>query len=203
VTQQDFEVEGTAGAAGLVLPRARGRTLRVLREEIAGLHWRLVAARILLAFFPIHTGGRVRVLVLRMAGFKMGRGTIFAGTPRFTGGRRMFRNLVIGESCWFNIGCIFDLAATVTIGSNVSFGHEVVIITTSHEIGRHTRRAATLCSKPVSIGDGAWLGSRCTILPGVVIGAGAVVAAGAVVHKDVPPNAMVAGVPAREVRSLQ
>jgi maltose O-acetyltransferase len=56
--------------------------------------------------------------------------------------------------------------------------------------------------RPVTIGNGAWLGARCTILPGVNVGEGAIVAAGAVVTHDVPANTMVAGVPARAIRDL-
>jgi maltose O-acetyltransferase len=90
----------------------------------------------------------------------------------------------------------------VTIGNNVSFGHQVIVLTNTHDIGPASRRAATLCSKAVTIGNGAWLGARCTILPGVTIGDGAVVAAGSVVNEDVPANVLVAGVPARLVRLL-
>ncbi|MEP7190805.1 MAG: DapH/DapD/GlmU-related protein, partial [Roseiflexaceae bacterium] len=81
-------------------------------------------------------------------------------------------------------------------------GHHVVVLTGSHEVGPPSQRAAALYTKTVTIGDGAWLGARCTILPGVTIGAGAIVAAGAVVNRDVPPNTLVAGIPAHVVKSL-
>jgi len=54
----------------------------------------------------------------------------------------------------------------------------------------------------VSVEDGAWIAARVTVLPGVTIGRGSVVAAGAVVTRDVPPNCLVAGVPARVLREL-
>jgi maltose O-acetyltransferase len=57
-------------------------------------------------------------------------------------------------------------------------------------------------ARPVSIEDGAWIAARVTILPGVTIGRGTVVAAGAVVTRDVPPNTLAAGVPARVKREL-
>lgn len=55
-------------------------------------------------------------------------------------------------------------------------------------------------SAPIHIGNHVWIGARATILKGVTIGDGAVVAAGAVVNKDVPPNTLVGGVPARIIK---
>jgi acetyltransferase-like isoleucine patch superfamily enzyme len=56
--------------------------------------------------------------------------------------------------------------------------------------------------KPIVVKRNAWIGAAATILPGVTIGENSVVAAGAVVNKDVPPNTVVAGVPAKIVRQL-
>ena len=110
--------------------------------------------------------------------------------------------LHIGESCWFNDGCHLDLSSTIHIGNRVSFGHQVLLMTSTHEIGSFTRRAGALVTSPIHIGDGAWLGTRSTIFPGITIGDGAVVAAGAIVIKDVLPNTVVGGVPAKIIRSL-
>ena len=56
---------------------------------------------------------------------------------------------------------------------------------------------------PIMIGDDVWLATRAVVLKGVTVGSGAVVATGAVVTKDVPPHTLVAGVPARVIRSLR
>ena len=64
-------------------------------------------------------------------------------------------------------------------------------------------RAGAHLARPIRIESGAWIGARSTILPGVTVGHGAVVAAGAVVTRDVEPNTLVAGVPARVLRSLE
>jgi maltose O-acetyltransferase len=74
-----------------------------------------------------------------------------------------------------------------------------MILTTSHKLGPSAHRAGKHDLLPVEIGDGAWIGARATILPGVTIGRGAVVSAGSVVNKNVPPNSIVAGTPARVV----
>ena len=193
---------GTADAAH-PLDRPRGRMGRVLHEEFQGFHLRLLLLRLVLWPLPMNVGGRLRALAMKLAGFRIGYGTIFAQLPAFTGDGTLYGQLRIGGLCWFNVGCFFDLGAPITIGHNVSFGQQVMVLTSSHAIGPAGRRAAGLVYKPVTIGNGAWLGARCTILPGVSIGDGAIVAAGAIVHQDVPANALVAGVPARIVRSLR
>jgi maltose O-acetyltransferase len=175
---------------------------RLLHAEFEGLHLRLLIARMLLAPMPIHVGGRLRGVILRLVGFQIGRGTIFAGTPIITLAGNKYKNLLIGEGCWFNFDCVFDLGAQIRIGSKAYMGHGVLVLTRSHEVGTSRQRALALVAKPVNIGNGVWLGSRSTILPGVTIGEGAIVAAGSVVNRDVPPNTLVAGVPARVVKEL-
>jgi maltose O-acetyltransferase len=172
------------------------------RQEITGLHWRLMAARLLVAPLPIYVGSRLRSLVLRIAGFRVGRGTLIAGMPTISGPKGLHRNLVIGRHCFVNVGCLLDLGAALVVGDRVSLGQEVMLLTTTHEPGPLQHRAGPIRSSPVSVGDGAWLGARCVVLPGVRIGEGAIVAAGAVVTRDVESHTLVAGVPARFVRSL-
>jgi acetyltransferase-like isoleucine patch superfamily enzyme len=64
------------------------------------------------------------------------------------------------------------------------------------------RRGGERYSRPVVVEDGVWVGACATILPGVTLGRGSVVAAGALVARDVPPHTLVAGVPARPIKSL-
>ena len=82
----------------------------------------------------------------------------------------------------------------VIIGNNVDIAQETNIWTEQHDYNSPTYKS--VC-KEVVIEDYVWLASRVTVLPGVHIGRGAVVASGAVVTKDVPPLAIVAGVPAK------
>ncbi len=179
------------------------KLVRLWREETTGLHLRLLVAQAVLAPLPLHVGSRVRPLVLRAAGFRIGRGTVMWGTPIITGSGDIYRRLTVGQECWFNVGVFINLGAEVSIGDRVALGHQVMILTDTHPIGLPERRAGPLFARPVRIGDGAWLGARALILPGVEIGAGAVVAAGAVVTKDVPPNVLVGGVPAKVLRQLE
>jgi maltose O-acetyltransferase len=137
-----------------------------------------------------------------MLGFQIGKGTVMWGTPTMTGNHLTHR-LKVGQFCWFNIGCILDLGASIQIGNNVAIGHQVMFMTGSHELGTAERRAGLHNVQPITIGDGAWIGARAVIMPGITIGAGAIVGAGAVVTKDVLPNTLVGGIPARLLRGLE
>ncbi len=176
---------------------------QVMREELGNLHPRLLLVQLLLAPLPLQVGSRLRTYGLRLAGFRIGHGSTMCGMPRITGSCDLYSKLKIGRDCWFNCGCFFDLEAAIFIGDRVALGQQVMVLTSTHHMGTGERRAGALDTKPVNIHDGAWLGARCIVLPGVTIGDGAVVAAGAVVNKDVPPNTLVAGVPARVVKHFQ
>ncbi|BDI28729.1 hypothetical protein CCAX7_007800 [Capsulimonas corticalis] len=127
---------------------------------------------------------------------------MLTGAFALGGARFMKKNLTIGANCWFNAHVYLDLNAPILIGNGVGIGHHVTIVTSSHEIGSPAMRAGLLVPRPVTIENGAWIGAGAMILPGVTIGAGAVVAAGAVVSKDVAPNTLVGGVPAKLIRPL-
>ncbi|MEZ4867895.1 MAG: acyltransferase [Caldilineaceae bacterium] len=178
------------------------KIFRVLSQELEGAHPRLRLAYIGMALLPPYVGGRLRTYLLRMSGFQIGHGTVFWGAPTIVGFGNLYEQLHIGEGCWFNMGCFLNPSAAITIGDRVALGQQVMILTDGHAIGDRSRRAGALEAKSVAIGDGAWLSTRCTILPGVTIGAGAVVAAGAVVTKSVAPHTLVGGVPARVIREL-
>ncbi len=82
-------------------------------------------------------------------------------------------------------------------------GPNTLITTVFHPLSRKGRRARLARALPVVIGDDVWIGGGCVILPGVTIGNNAVIGAGAVVTRDVPPNSVVVGVPARKVKDLE
>ena len=105
----------------------------------------------------------------------------------------------IGENVVINNGTIISARRGVSIGDGVAIGYHVLIMDSDdHAILPHE----PVPEGPISIGKHAWIASRATILQGVTIGDFAVVATGAVVTKDVPPYAIVAGVPAKVVRML-
>lgn len=92
--------------------------------------------------------------------------------------------------------------AEVIIGSNVAIGPMVLLQGANHRFDRLDVPITEQGHIPsfVRIADDVWIGARVTILPGVTVHTGAVIGAGAVVGKDVPPYAVVVGVPAKVIR---
>ena len=123
----------------------------------------------------------------------------FSLIPPFytTGGEniRVGRNVFINQNCtMYDLGGI-DIADDVMIGPNVS------LITSGHPIEPSQRRAF-VTAKPIVIERNVWIAAGAIIIGGVTVGENSVVAAGSVVTKDVPPNTLVGGNPARVIRPI-
>ena len=176
---------------------------RVVREEFSGIRPRIHAARLISSLVPLDTGGQLRVRLLKGIGCSVGTGTVVADLPKITGVQgQSATNLRIGANCTINVGCEFEIAQTITIGDNVSIGHQTLVLTTTHELGPRTARAGAPVTNPVVIEDGVSIGPRCVILPGVTIGAGSIVEPCSVVNTKIPANVRVAGTPARQIEVL-
>jgi len=135
----------------------------------------------------------------RVLGIRIGRGSAvdLGCFVWFFGPSQIRRDGVhIGARTKINRDCCIDARGPVTIGDNVSISPSVAIITTQHILGEP---GFPLQTKGVVIEDHVWIGMRAIVLPGTNIGRGAVIAAGAVARGEIPPLAVVAGVPARIV----
>lgn len=127
--------------------------------------------------------------------YNIGKNNVFLRGVKF----REIGKLSTGKNVVINQECILDTrGGEIVLGDYVDIAPQVNIWTLEHDpqdplFG--TKGGA------VTLHEYVWIGSRVTILPGVVIGKGAVVAAGAVVTKDVEPWSIVGGVPARRIGS--
>ncbi|MDE7071099.1 MAG: sugar O-acetyltransferase [Clostridia bacterium] len=111
------------------------------------------------------------------------------------------QNIKIGKNVFINSGCCFQDQGGIEIGDNTLIGQQVVMATVNHDV--IPRMRANMYTAPIKIGNCVWIGAHATILPGVTIGDNSIIGAGAVVTKDVPNNAVVAGVPARIIKNLE
>lgn len=112
----------------------------------------------------------------------------------------MGNNVSIGENSFLNYRCF--VGDNVKIGDNTLMGFEVMLCTPTHEIGNEHKRAGEWKQEPILIGDGCWIGTRATILPGVTVGDGCIIAAGSLVTKDCEPNGLYMGTPAKRIKDL-
>ena len=110
------------------------------------------------------------------------------------------KNITIGDNVFINAGCKFQDQGGIIIEEGALIGHGVVLATLNHVIDPDKRQQ--LIPAPIHIGKRVWIGANATITQGVTIGDNSIVAAGAVVTKDVPPNTIVGGVPAKEIRKI-
>jgi acetyltransferase-like isoleucine patch superfamily enzyme len=108
-------------------------------------------------------------------------------------------SLVLGERVFINTGATIVANHSIVVGDDCRIGDLAAIFDSNHhsvEPSRPTRIA------PVRLGENVWVGRSAMILPGVTIGDHAVIAAGSIVTGDVPARTLMAGAPARPVRTL-
>ncbi len=103
--------------------------------------------------------------------------------------------LELGKDSYINSDCKIRCHHKIVIGDNCSISHDFTIMDSdAHKLN------GVLKTRPVSIGNHVWIGTRVTILSGVKVGNGAVVAAGSLVKDDIPEGSLVAGVPAQIIK---
>jgi acetyltransferase-like isoleucine patch superfamily enzyme len=151
------------------------------------------------ALFP-----QLRAPWLRLLGARIGARSILHDVRFFNLYRKGLAGLGIGRECFVGDECLLDLAESIVMEDQVTLAERVLVLThtnvgfADHPLQKHFPATAA----PVVFERGCFVGAHATVLPGVRIGSGAFVAAGAVVTGDVPPRAVVAGVPARVLRTL-
>jgi acetyltransferase-like isoleucine patch superfamily enzyme len=160
-------------------------------------------------------GARARIINIRGTSdsISIGAYSIIEGelTVFANGGR-----ISVGDWCFVGAGSRIWSDSRIEIGNRVMISHNVNIFDNlTHPLdatGRHAQfrqiatvghpRTIDLDSKPVRIGDDAWIAAGAILLRGVNVGRGAIVGAGAVVTRDVEAGVIVAGNPARPIRTL-
>ena len=172
---------------------AGGRRGAGLRELARMLDPRLLAHLAKVARFYAYGHLEPRRRLTAGPGLRMSPTASLRNGERITLGRGVH----VGERCYLWAG---DSSGRIRIGDDVLLAPEVFLTASNYG----TVAGRRVMDQPkreadVVIGDDVWLGTRVVVLPGVTVGDGAIVGAGSVVTKDVPPNAIAVGVPARVV----
>lgn len=126
-------------------------------------------------------------------GLELGRSITFYNPSKIEIGN----NVYIAYGCWFMAG------GKIRIEDEVLFGPYSVIVSSDHIRKASSYRYGSEHTAPITIRNGCWIAAHVTVTAGTLIGQGTVVAAGAVVRGEMPSNSLVAGQPARVIKTLE
>lgn len=112
-------------------------------------------------------------------------------------------NIFVGENFYANFNCTFLDVSTIEIGDNCMFAPNVQLYTATHPLHPVKRNSGLEYAKPIKIGNNVWLGGGVIVTPGVTLGDNLVVGAGSVVTKSFPDNVVIAGNPARIIKTVE
>lgn len=129
----------------------------------------------------------IKVALLRAFGAKIGKGLVIKNNVII----KSPWNLVIGDDCWI------DNLDKVVIGSNVCISQGALLLTGNHD---YTISSMPYRNAPIKIEDGAWVGAKTTVCPGVNVHRNAILTVGSVATKDMEENGIYQGNPAVKIR---
>ena len=110
--------------------------------------------------------------------------------------------MTVGEGTWLGTDFSVYGSGTCIIGDKCDIGPDVSVLSGSHDIGGTDRRAGQGKHYTIVIGNGVWIGGRSTLYEDIAVGDSSIIAAGSLVNKNVVPNCIVGGVPAKVIRTL-
>ena len=166
--------------------------MRLERQPLLPRLTRFLAQAVFNLLITHLPGHWLRLGWLRAVGADVGRGVcVFRGTTVIGA-----EHLVLGDRVQVGFRVVLDARGGLSIAEDVLLSSDTQFLTANHNLASadFERQVA-----PIVIADHAWIATRAVVLAGVTVGQGGVVAAGAVATRDVPPRAIVGGVPARPV----
>ena len=135
----------------------------------------------------------VKIALLRMFGAKIGKGLVIKNNVII----KSPWNLVVGDSCWLGEGCWIDNLDRVFIGSDVCISQGAMLLTGNHD---YAVASMPYRNAAIHIEDGAWIGAKTVVCPGVTVHDNAILTVGSVATRDMEANGIYQGHPAVKIR---
>ncbi len=148
---------------------------------------------------------KTRSKLLRALGVSVGAGSHIK-TPFFLDNRKpkaVSEFLSLGDDVFIGSHCIMDCKERIEVADRVTLAYGVTLVTHLNMGSSLARRGFSCHALPICLQEDVFVGTNAVVLAGVTVGRGSVIAAGAVVTRDVPPESLVGGVPARVIRELE
>jgi putative colanic acid biosynthesis acetyltransferase WcaF len=176
------------------LSRYNNRSFNTGKPFWYRISWYLVSAFLVQCAW--NPSSALRVWLLRLFGAQIGRGVVVKPSVHVKYPWR----LTVGDYCWIGEKVWIDNLDFVTLGNHVCISQEAYLLTGNHN---YKSTAFDLITKPIVIEDGAWVGARAIVCPGVTVRSHAVLTVGAVATKDLEPYSVYSGNPATLIKQRQ
>lgn len=136
----------------------------------------------------------VKIALLRMFGAKIGKGLVIKNNVVI----KSPWNLTVGDDCWLGEDCWIDNLDKVCIGNNVCISQGALLLTGNHD---YTLSSMPYRNAAITLEDGAWIGAKAVVCPGVAVHRNAILTVGSVATKEMEENGIYQGNPAVRVRT--
>lgn len=176
------------------LSRYNNRSFNTGKSFWYRISWYLVSAFLVQCAW--NPSSALRVWLLRLFGAQIGRGVVVKPSVHVKYPWR----LTVGDYCWIGEKVWIDNLDFVTLGNHVCISQEAYLLTGNHN---YKSTAFDLITKPIVIEDGAWVGARAIVCPGVTVRSHAVLTVGAVATKDLEAYSVYSGNPAIFIKQRQ
>lgn len=136
----------------------------------------------------------IKIVLLRMFGAKIGKGLVIKNNVVI----KSPWNLTVGDDCWLGEDCWIDNLDKVCIGNNVCISQGALLLTGNHD---YTVSSMPYRNAAITLEDGAWIGAKAVVCPGVTVRRNAILTVGSVATKEMEENGIYQGNPAVRVRT--
>lgn len=136
----------------------------------------------------------IKIVLLRMFGAKVGKGLVIKNNVVI----KSPWNLTVGDDCWLGEDCWIDNLDKVCIGNNVCISQGALLLTGNHD---YTVPSMPYRNGAITLEDGAWIGAKAVVCPGVTVHRNAILTVGSVATKEMEENGIYQGNPAVRVRT--